>query len=222
MKRILPWILALVFLLGGCSQTEVTPEPESSSAETETSSGAVEDLPPEVTGPDENGVFPSITCEDFDRWVTNGEPDAEKPAEAITPFLETESCQKYLAENFSGIVEEIGDIGNLSDWHVLFEDDHYVLQTGMYDPYTYSWRDQWMPLRFVMLGSNTSDTYDRLAFICIDHYVVSGSEGFYHPQVESVICWSFGRESELRFGTEEDYAKAQSVFRLENDYYPAL
>ncbi|HPD89319.1 MAG TPA: SH3 domain-containing protein [Oscillospiraceae bacterium] len=225
MKRILPWILALVFLLGGCSQTEVTPEPESSAAETEASSGAVEDLPPEVTGPDENGVFPSISCEDFDRWVTdNGPPDVEKPDDGeITPFLETESCQKYLAENFGGIVGEIGDIGDLSDWRVLFEDDHYVLQTGMYDPYTYTWRDQWMPLRFVMLGSDTSGTYDRLAFVCIDLYsVYAGSGDFFVPQEESLIYWGFGRESELQFGTEEDYAAAQTYFRLENDYYPSL
>ncbi len=223
MRRILPWILALIVLLGGCAKTEV-PEPESSAAETEASSGAGADLPPEVTAPNEDGIFPSISCEDFDRWVTDGEPDTEKPDDSeITPFLETKSCQTYLAENFDGIMGDIGDVGDLSDWHVLFEDDHYVLQTGMYDPYTYSWRDQWMPLRFVMLGSDTSGTYDRLAFVCIDQYaVLAGSGDFYVPQAESLIYWAFGRESELQFGTEEDYAEAHTVFRLENDYYPSL
>jgi PBP1b-binding outer membrane lipoprotein LpoB len=89
MRRILPWILALILLLGGCAETEA-PNPESSGAETETSSGAAEDLPPEVTGPDENGIFPSISTEDFERWVTFAEPDAEKPGDGtITPFLET-------------------------------------------------------------------------------------------------------------------------------------
>ncbi len=227
MKRILLWILALVLSLGGCAETEVTPEPESESSVSgaEASSGAAEDLPPEVTGPDENGVFPSISCEDFDRWVTdNGAPDTEKPDDGeITPFLETKSCQTYLAGYFSEIMGEIGDIGDLSDWHVLFEDDHYVLQTGMYDPYTYSWRNQWMPLRFVMLGSDTAGTYDRLTFVCIDQYAVyAGSGDFYVPQEESLIYWGFGRESELQFGTEEDYAAAQTYFRMENDYYPSL
>ncbi len=223
MGRVLAWSLALLFILSGCARTDETMEPEIPSSAEESSSGVLEELPPEVTGPDADGNFPAISGEDFDRWVTQGAPDAEKPAGAITPFLETESCQKYLVENLGGIGETPGDPGELSDWRVLFEDDHYILHTGMYDPYAYSWRDQWMPYRFVVLGRDAPDSYDRLALVCIDQYVVtSGVDGRLHPQKFSLIYNCRGRESELRFGTEEDYARAQSAFRLENDYYPSL
>nr|HPR40898.1 hypothetical protein [Oscillospiraceae bacterium] len=223
MKRILLWILALVFLLGGCSRTEVTPESESFAAETETSSEAGDDLLPEVTGPDADGFFPAIPREVFDRWVTDGQPDTEKPAEAVTPFLETKSCLKYLAENFGGGADSLGDLGDLSDWHVLFEDDCYVFVLGMYDPYTYSSRDQWIPYRFVVLGNDAAGTYDRIAFVCRDMYCVYLDEdGSYLPRAETVICFYYGRESELQFGAEEDYAGAQSVLRMENYTNPCL
>lgn len=136
------------FIGRGCTQAEVTPEPESSAAETDPSSEAGEDLPPEVTGAGRGWFFPAISQEDFDRWVTEGAPDAEKPDDGeITPLLETESCLDYLVQTFPEI----------SDWRVLYEDDHYFLCPKMYDPYTYSWRDQWIPYRFVVLGTKQSD-----------------------------------------------------------------
>lgn len=223
MGRVLAWSLALLLLLSGCAQTEETMEPGISSSAEESSSGVLAELPPEVTGPDADGFFPAISDEDFDRWVTYGAPDAERPAGAITPFLETESCQKYLADRLDELGETPGDLGELSDWYVLFEDDHYILHTGMYDPYTYSWRDQWMPYRFVVLGRDAPESYDRLALVCIDQYVVNaGGDGLCHPRAESLIYCGYGRESALRFGTEQDYAGARAVFRYENDYYPSL
>lgn len=215
MRRIFAWILALAVLFSGCARTEEAgpgiPSGAETSSEAESPSGA--DLPPEVTGPDENGFFPAISSEDFDRWVTNGAPDTEKPAEAVTPFLKMKACLDYLDQTFPGI----------TDWRVLYEEDRYLYRTGTYDPYTYSWRDQWMPYRFVVLGTEQSGACDRAAFVCIDEYIVtSGVDGKFYPQKSPLIYHCHGWESELRFGTEEDYARAQSVFRLETDFYPSL
>ncbi|MBR2041505.1 MAG: M56 family metallopeptidase [Oscillospiraceae bacterium] len=107
---------------------------------------------PEVTAPDENGFFPAISAADWDRWVTyNGEPQKVRPSEEIPSAAEFEKVFGYLNQEYPEI----------DDWEILFEHNEYVLRYS-YDPYTYSYRNIYLPEWFVLLKTEQSEDFDRV------------------------------------------------------------
>lgn len=163
---------------------------------------------PAVTGPDGNGVFPEIEGYLFDRWVTYGEDETVKPDESkIAPFMESKYCIKWLSEVYPDI----------DDWEVLFEKDIYTLREDMYDPYTYSWRDQFAPNRITVLKTGQGKGFDRLIVVSIEEYVVTVSDSGLIPS-EQAYCYKIEtRESEIAGG---DFSGAETV-GLEN-WYPTI
>lgn len=164
---------------------------------------------PVVTGPDENGQFPSISDDDFERWVTRGEPDTVKPDDsAVTPFLETKACTDWLRQWYPAI----------TDWQVLYEYDSYTLRRGEYDPYRYQWRDQYLPNRVTVLSTSQSTEFDRIALVSIEEYAVITSE-VHTPRCETLIYYCTGWEDTLQMG---DLSGAQAVFTEGDEWYPSL
>ena len=124
---------------------------------------------PTVSAPDENGLFPFISDGDWDRWVTYyGRADTEKPAEPISKILECEDYLKYLSETYPDI----------DDWEVVYETSDYVL-TESYDPYSYSFRNMYLPRRFAVLKTEQSRDFDRLFVGTYEYYAafVSSQNG---------------------------------------------
>lgn len=173
-------------------------------------------LPP-VTGPDENGRFPTIPEEEFDKYVTIGPPDPrpEKIEDVEnTPFLESADCTQWLEKNFPEI----------NDWQVLFEESTLRLWEGMYDPYRYQWRDQWLPHRVTVLGTQQSADFDRLVLISFKDIFVTvepneQGEGIDCPQWETTIYCCTGWASQM---DGEGYTDAKAVYYNERAYYPTL
>ncbi len=107
---------------------------------------------PEVTGPDENGKFPKIASADWDRWINyEGEADTVKPTEEIPSILENERMMENLKKKYPDI----------DDWEVIYEKKDYVLK-NTYDPYTYSFRNMYLPTWFVLFETEQSEEFDRL------------------------------------------------------------
>ncbi len=174
-------------------------------------------LPP-VTGPDENGRFPTIPEEEFDKYVTIGPPDPrpEKIEDVEnTPFLESAGCTQWLEKNFPEI----------NDWQVLFEESTLRLWEGMYDPYRYQWRDQWLPHRVTVLGTQQSADFDRLVLISFESIFVMGEtneqgQGVSCPQWETTIYYCAGWSSQME--GEGGYANMKPLFLNEAYEYPSL
>ena len=102
--------------------------------------GSENDPRPVVEGPNKNGTFPFISSSQWDRWVTyDGKADTVMPTEPISSVLE---CEAYLAELSKNYPE-------INDWEIVYEDCYYEL-TYCYDPYTYSFREIYMPERFAV------------------------------------------------------------------------
>ncbi|MBQ6877788.1 MAG: M56 family metallopeptidase [Oscillospiraceae bacterium] len=149
-------------------------------------------VPPEVTGPDEEGNFPLISHEDWDRWVTyEGETQTadEKPTEPISSILECPEYLEHLKEYYPGI----------NDWEVVYETADYEL-VNTYDPYTYCYRNIYMPKRFAVLKTEESGDFDRL-FVSTyeDYWAVYTDEG-YVPQ-RQFQCTNYSAfESDVQVG----------------------
>lgn len=193
MKRILAGILALAMILAlaGCGKAgvETAPQESGSAAQGETAA----DAPPAVTGPNKAGRFPAILWEDFNRWVSVGEPEteADRPEKAPAAFLDMPDCVASLAMLFPKI----------DDWQILFEADEYYLYKGMYDPYRYQWRDQWTPQRIVAMATAQSAAFDRIVLIATEACVVNSyKDGYADPEIAQQTAIFTGWEKDLRAG----------------------
>ena len=131
-------------------------EPEESQSEPEQSESEKEKLLPPVEGPDENGKFPAISKDAYEKYIMYSDPvsgQAERPSDSeITPFLEDKFVQKYLKEKFP----------NISDWKTVFEDHRYWHDSYAYDPYTYSYGDGYCPFYTVILATEQGGSFDRV------------------------------------------------------------
>lgn len=127
---------------------------------------------PEVTGPDENGYFASISEGDWERWVIyNGEPEKVKPTEEITPAKDFDKVFEYLEREYPEI----------NDWEIVWENNDYFLK-DTYDPYTYSYRNIYLPEWFVLLKTEQSEDFDRVFIKIAKEYSVSVAAGNYRPE----------------------------------------
>ena len=127
--------------------------------------GSENDPRPVVEGPAKNGTFPFISSSQWDRWVTyDGKADTVMPTEPIPSILE---CKAYLAELTRNYPE-------ITDWEIVYEDCYYEL-TYCYDPYTYSFREIYMPERFAVLKTEQSDEFDRLFVSTHEEYTAVSS-----------------------------------------------
>lgn len=137
--------------------------------------GSENDPRPVVEGPAKNGTFPFISSSQWDRWVTyDGKADTVMPTEPISSVLE---CGAYLAELSKNYPE-------INDWEIVYEDCYYEL-TYCYDPYTYSFREIYMPERFAVLKTEQSDEFDRLFVSTHEEYTaVSSYRDGYVPMKE--------------------------------------
>lgn len=142
---------------------------------------------PEVTGPDEAGYFPLIPTEDYETWVVEGEPMQKPDDSTLLPFLQQPECIGYLRENYPDI----------TDWQVLYEDRAYARWESMYDPYTYQWRESYIPVWRAVLATEQSEEFDRMMILARRQIFVISAEGGYLPRLE----WEFY----LRSGHEEDW-----------------
>lgn len=173
---------------------------------------------PPVTGPDENGRFPTIPAEEFDKYVTIGPPDPRpENIEDVenTPFFEDADCTRWLEKNFPEI----------NDWQVLFEKSTLRLRKKMYDPYCYQWRDQWLPHRVTVLGTQQSADFDRLVLISFESIFVMGEtneqgQGVSCPQWETTVSYCAGWGSQME--GEGSYANMKPLFLNEAYEYPSL
>lgn len=117
---------------------------------------------PVVTCPDSNGYFPRIDSADWDRWVNyEGKADTAKPEEELPSLLEKEGMMENLKTEYPEI----------NDWKVVYEKKDYVLKNS-YDPYSYSYRDMYLPEWFVLLSTEQSEEFDRLFVIYNEEYSV--------------------------------------------------
>lgn len=189
-------VLAAAALLFGCQKAGTTgteqsgepsvsesdaqgeSEPEESQSEPEQSESEKEKLLPPVEGPDENGKFPAISKDAYEKYIMYSDPvsgQAERPSDSeITPFLEDKFVQKYLKEKFP----------NISDWKTVFEDHRYWYDSYAYDPYTYSYGDGYCPYYTVILATEQGGSFDRFfltGHIYID-FEYDESEDAYIPQ----------------------------------------
>ena len=182
-------VLAAAALLFGCQKaenmgTEQSGEPEQSEStaqgesEPEESQSEKEKLLPPVEGPDENGKFPAISKDAYEKYIMYSDPvsgQAERPSDSeITPFLEDKFVQKYLKEKFP----------NISDWKTVFEDHRYWYDSYAYDPYTYSYGDGYCPYYTVILATEQGGSFDRV-FLTGHIYIdveYDESENAYIPQ----------------------------------------
>ena len=141
-KSFAAMLLVLLLLLCGCETA--APQEEIPAEVPPQESHSDFDLPP-VSEPDEDGCFPPIHDNAWNRHVHNkvGEPMEQGSLEDITPFLETSICMKWLKDNYPDI----------SDWKVLCEQHEYVYFEESYDPYTFQWRGQYVPKRMVVLAT---------------------------------------------------------------------
>lgn len=189
-------VLAAAALLFGCQKAGTTgteqsgepsvsestaqgeSEPEESQSEPEQSKSEKEKLLPPVEGPDENGKFPAISKDAYEKYIMYSDPvsgQAERPSDSeITPFLENKFVQKYLKEKFP----------NISDWKTVFEDHRYLYDSYAYDPYTYSFGDGYYPYYTVILATEQGGSFDR--FFLTGHiyfdFEYDESEDAYIPQ----------------------------------------
>ena len=192
MKKIILVVLAVLAaaaLLFGCQKAGTTDteqsgepsgnestaqgesEPEESQSEPEQSESEKEKLLPPVEGPDENGKFPAISKDAYEKYIMYSDPvsgQAERPSNSeITPFLEDKFVQKYLKEKFP----------NISDWKTVFEDHRY-----WYDSYAYG--DGYCPYYSVILATEQGGSFDRVflkgrIYIDVEY---DGLENAYVPQ----------------------------------------
>lgn len=133
--------------------------------------GSENDPRPVVEGPKENGTFPFISSADWDRWVTyDGKPETVIPTEPIPSILE---CKAYLAELTRNYPE-------ITDWEIVYEDCYYEL-TYSYDPYTYSFREIYMPERFAVLKTEQAEDFDRLVVSTHEDYSAVWQNNGYVP-----------------------------------------
>ena len=168
---------------------------------------ASEDDPrPEVTGPDENGYFPFIPSADWDRWVVyNGKADTEIPTEPISSVLECPEFLEYLSEAYPDI----------TDWEIVYEDRYYEL-TNCYDPYSYSFREIYMPERFAVLKTEQAKDFDRLFVSTHEDYSAVWGEGGLYPRKDFQSSCYRALESEVKAGdmsTAEHYQTQYAVTR---------
>ena len=210
--------------LGACSlpsaqqpQTESAPSPAapqgpSPSSREETEKGSpVPDLPlPQVTGPDEEGNFPPIAGADFETYVATGPGDSVKPdPEGIQSFLDHPLGRRWLAENYPAV----------ADWKVLYEGKDFVLSPGMYDPYRYQRRDQWVPCYAVVLTTSQGDGFDRLLLLAQEDVVVLRGDDSYLPRLELRVSAYTGWESDWLLG---DGSGLEAVFPPDSGQTPVL
>lgn len=110
-----------------------------------------EDLPPVLTGPDEEGYFTAISEEDWDKYVDyNGFSDKKEPEEHIPPFEESLGAMLWMKDQMAG-----------TEWKVIYEEREYTL-SRRYDPYSWSYRQMYMPQYFVILEADDAENDLRI------------------------------------------------------------
>lgn len=135
---------------------------------------AESDPRPVVSGPDENGIFPVISNSDWDRWVTyNGISDLAEPEKEVSSVLECKDFTNYLAEKYP----------ETDDWKIVYERGYYGI-TNCYDPYSYSFRNIYMPRRFAVLETEQAEGFDRLVVFTYESYAAVYVEGGIEPRLE--------------------------------------
>ncbi len=159
---------------------------------------------PEVSGPDENGYFPAIKDADWDRWVTyNGETQKTKPAEEIPSAKEFEKVLQYLGQEYPEI----------DDWEIVWEQNEYVLKNS-YDPYTYSYRNIYLPEWFVLLKTEQSEDFDRVFIKIVKEFEVGVSGGAYIPRE------SYGYSTAEAFEKDIEAKNMKGAVILRNGGFP--
>ncbi|MBQ2898573.1 MAG: M56 family metallopeptidase [Oscillospiraceae bacterium] len=149
-----------------------------------------DDPRPVVEGPDVEGKFPFIAEANWDRWVTyDGKPDTVMPTQPISSVLECEEVLENLGKAYPDI----------TDWEIVYEDCYYEL-TNCYDPYSYSFRDIYMPERFAVLKTEQGKGFDRIFISTHEDYVVLGGENGYYPQRDFQCSCYEALESEVQVG----------------------
>lgn len=193
--RALPVFFSALMLMGitsGCAL------PESSAAATPTQEEEVPGEPPVVAGPNEKGLFPSMTEAEFRAWVKSDfdtVPATPTDSSEVTPFMQT-TGKLWLETQYPSI----------NDWQVLYEFSDYVYTRNSYDPYQYAYHNMWMPLRIVILATQQSQQFDRLVVVAKEKYAVKMNPGeteesaTYQPSVSSGVSQCHGWESQLQIG----------------------
>ncbi len=176
----------------------------------EQSSEEAEDeaLPP-VEGPDEDGKFPAISRDIYEKYIINSYDEkrgAKRPKDSeITPFLENELAKKYLKSKFP----------NISDWKVLFEYSCYRYDSYSYDPYTYSFCGQYFPQYMIILATEQGESFDRVFIkggesISLEY---DSLENAYIPQYRYNCVMSKTTEDYLGCG---NFDGAEAVYNVQN------
>ena len=168
--------------------------------------GSENDPRPVVEGPEKNGLFPEISSADWDRWVTyNGksQTEDEKPTEPISSILE---CDAY-------IVELSRNYPEINDWEIVYEDCYYEL-TYCYDPYTYSFREIYMPERFAVLKTEQAEDFDRLFVSTHEEYTAVWTDGGYVPTKDFQSSTFKAFESDVQVGDMSGAEHYQTTYTV--------
>ncbi len=119
---------------------------------------------PEVSGPDEDGYYTSMTADEYMRFVRDDfqeKPDKNDipvPEEPITPALELKQFREYLIRQYPEI----------DDWELVHEEDKYVLKFR-YDPFEFRYAWGYAPQRLVILKTEQGDDFDRAIFMIAEY-----------------------------------------------------
>lgn len=150
---------------------------------------------PEVSGPDEDGYYTSMTADEYMRFVRDeglswygDTTEIPLPEEPITPALEIKQFNEYLAERFPEI----------DDWELVHEENRYILGYT-YKPYEFCWREDYVPQRLVILKTEQGDDFDRVIFIVREEVRMLTSTN-YTPHIDFEIACCVFRENEIGLG----------------------
>lgn len=207
MKRtVLAFIFAIIFILSftSCADREAQKPAEGENAQSGAVSGEEErgeDAP--VTEPDENGSFPLISYEDWEkRSVADAEPNPEIPKEPIPSVTEYKDFKERLLEFYPEI----------DDWELIYEEGSYEL-TLSYDPDFCCFGEIYMPHKAAVLKTEQSESFDRLFVSVITRFWADDTgEGILLSE-KHFYSFDEARESEINAGDFSGVKFYRSHFR---------
>lgn len=152
---------------------------------------------PKQTGPDENGKFPIIPYELYEKYIDGreGKADKEKPKN-LHDWRNSECLKSSIEATYP----------NISDWQLVFEKSDYRLE-NCYDPYNYIFREWYLPTTTLVLSTNQSDKFDRLVVNLAEQYHLIYEDEGMQPEKSEYVGFCQGKSDE--WGEIKDFSQAE-------------
>lgn len=183
------FIAFLTSCAGPAPEKSAESEISESFAETSSENSGESETPPVITGPDENGRFPLISYENWEKWFDpDAAPSLKIPDEEIPSITEYKDFEECLAEFYLEI----------DDWELIYEENSYEL-TLSYDPYSYCFGEMYTPHHAAVLKTEQGEGFDRLVVSSSARFWAEDTEGIL-PAEKRFYAFYEARESEIEAG----------------------